>query len=150
QRFRDGGAMAEALAAIPARELRGAPVAAPPPAAPIVEPTAPTSAMRTSVARQGTAPTALAPPPPRDRYKKRRAGRRWLIALVAVLVAVVGLVLILTGGSSNTAVPSLRGLERAAAVKRVHDRHLHVAFSSRFSDSARKGTVIAQRPSPGS
>jgi serine/threonine-protein kinase len=152
QRFADGAAMADALAAVPADALRSR-AAAPPLPAPVsvAGATAPTSAMRTHVAQAGTAQTAVAPPRrPDGPSTTRRAGRRRLVAAVALLAGVAGLVLILTARSSKTTVPQLHGLQRAAAVKRVHDQHLHVAFSSRYSSAAKRGTVIAQRPPAGS
>jgi eukaryotic-like serine/threonine-protein kinase len=143
QRFADGAAIADALAAIPAGVLRSPPAVTPQPAP--AEPTAPTSAMRTRVAEPAT--RVAKPAANRTRH---RAGRRRLAALIALLVIAVGLVLLLTGGSSHTTVPQLNGLQRAAAVKRAHDQHLRISFSSRYSDAAKKNTVIAQRPRRGS
>jgi serine/threonine-protein kinase len=144
QRFADGDAMADALAAIPDRVLASRAAAPPEPVA--EELTAPTSAMRTRIADPATRVAGPAPKPTRHRAGRRRG----FVALIALLVIVAGLVVLLTGGSSHTRVPSLDGLERAAAVNRAHDRHLRISFSSRYSDTAKKGTVIAQRPRRGS
>jgi hypothetical protein len=145
-RFPDGAAMADALAAMPARALRsGAGALAAPPAPAEADATAPTSAMATRVADPATRVAKPAPTPTRH-----RAGRRRLVVLAVAVVAVVaGLVAILSSGSANVTVPQLQGLQRAVAVKRVHDKHLRVSFSSRYSDAAKKGTVIAQRPRAG-
>jgi eukaryotic-like serine/threonine-protein kinase len=145
ERFPDGAAMADALAAIPAGALRSAGPATPPSPAQ-ADATAPTSAMATRVADPATRVAKPAPPP-----TPHRAGRRRRLVLLAVAAAAVvaGLVAILSSGSSSATVPQLHGLKRSVAVKRAHDKHLRVSVSSRYSDAAKKGTVIAQHPRAG-
>jgi hypothetical protein len=67
-----------------------------------------------------------------------------VIALVAGLIGAA----VVIGGVRHVRVPRLRGLSRTAASGRAHRAHLTPAFHSRYS-IARKGTVIAQSPSPG-
>jgi eukaryotic-like serine/threonine-protein kinase len=154
-RYPDGAAMADALAAIPSAVLRASPVApAPPPskdAATNVLPTAMTNVAATNVVDRGAAATRVAPPPAPP-PRKQRAGavrRRRIIAVLALVVLLIGLVALLTGGSAKTQVPELRGLQRAAAVRRAHNHHLKITLASRYSDAATKGVVIGQEPASG-
>jgi serine/threonine-protein kinase len=154
-RFPDGAAMADALAAIPADVLRASPIApAPAPtqdAATNVMPTAMTNVAATRVADNETAATRLAPPPAPP-PRKQRAGavrRRRFLAVLALVALAAGLVVLLTGGSAKTQVPELRGLQRAAAVKRAHNHNLRITLASRYSDAAKQGVVIGQQPDAG-
>jgi hypothetical protein len=67
-----------------------------------------------------------------------------VLALVGGLIAAA----IVIGGVRHVRVPKLQGLTRAAAFRRAHHIQLTPAFHARFS-GARKGTVIAQSPAPG-
>ena len=153
-RYRDGAAMADALAAIPPGVLRTTPPA-PVPApstgdeATNVVRTALTSAAPTRVAARETAATRLAPPPAPRRPASRPVHRRRIVALLGLLAIAGGVVALLTGGTTQTKVPDLRGLKRASAVKRAHGDHLRSTFDSRFSDAVKKGVVITQRPAAG-
>src|SRR4051812_7728708 len=151
QRFPDGGAMADALAALPARDLRAAPAPESSAAATRVAGahTAATAMVRKP--EEGTAATALAPGPSRAPAPKRtmhRPHRRRLLAALALLVVVAGAIALLIGGSSSATVPELRGLSRAGAAKRAHANDLRISFKSRYA-KRKAGTVIAQKPGAG-
>jgi hypothetical protein len=77
-----------------------------------------------------------------------RPRRRRLLAALALLVAVAGVIALVTSGSSSATVPELRGLSRASAQKRAHGNDVRITFTSRYA-KRRKGTVIAQQPGAG-
>jgi eukaryotic-like serine/threonine-protein kinase len=96
---------------------------------------------------------AAAPPPPAQppaRHNIRPRGRRWRVVLTAVLALAGGgiAVFLLTGASSPTTVPELRGLPRAGVDARARRLHVQPQFSTRYSDVA-AGISIAQHPMPG-
>ena len=153
-RYPDGAALADALAAIPPEVLRSSPAAPMPPTsedeATNVVATGLTSAAPTRVVRkEEEEATRLAPPPPPRRDTTRAVRRRRYVAAFVVLALVAALIALLTGGAAKSKVPELRGLKRAAAVKRAHNGHLRIAFTSRYSDAAKQGIVIGQQPSAG-
>jgi serine/threonine-protein kinase len=162
ERFTDGGAMADALAALPAPELEAAPAHETPAEAPAEPLTDVTSAAATRVAgahtaatamarapQNGTAATALAPGrPPATAPRIHRPRRRRLLAALVLLVAVAAVIVLVTGGSSSATVPELRGLSRASAQKRAHNHDVRITFKSRYA-ARPKGTVIAQQPGAG-
>jgi serine/threonine-protein kinase len=151
ERFPDGAALADALAALPADVLEAAPTQAPAEAAPAELLTDLTSAAPTRVAGAQTAATALAPrrpPPPTTPPTRYRSGRGRPLAAVALLIVIAGAIALVTSGSSSATVPELRGLARADAQKRARGNDLRITFKSRYAGS-KKGTVIAQQPRPG-
>jgi serine/threonine-protein kinase len=100
--------------------------------------------------RGGATRTRVAPRLSRRTNVNPAARRRSVALLVAVIALIGGLVAaaIVIGGVRHVRVPKLQGLTRAAAFRRAHHIQLTPAFHARFS-GARKGTVIAQSPAPG-
>ncbi len=135
-RYRDGRQMADALAQ--------AQLAAPP---------------RTGRAVELGARSRQRPRPPETRRAElspRRnvnpAGRRRsaaALALAFALLCAMSVAAVVLGAGDHVQVPRLTGLTRAAV--RVRARHLSLlaTFGRRFDATARKGTVIAQRPAAG-
>jgi hypothetical protein len=68
--------------------------------------------------------------------------------VIALLLAIAGVIALVTGGSSSATVPELRGLSRADAQKRAHNSHVRITFKSRYAER-KQGTVIAQQPRAG-
>ena len=139
-RFRDGAALANALGALPVDALAKAPVH---------EAVAETLVVEPATDVTSAAATALAPPRPPSAPPRTHRSRRWRpFAVIALLLAIGGVIALVSGGSSSATVPELRGLSRAGAQKRAHNSHVRVSFKSRYADN-KKGTVIAQQPRGG-
>ena len=150
RRYRDGAAMAEALAHT-RRSAESPPVAAGltiegqegagTPGAPVAD--------RHGAAR-GPAGTLVAPwisagQDPRPR-RRRGTTAAFTVALVLLLGLVGGAILI--GSSRQVRVPDLRGMTRAQISARLRRAHLHLGFRSRYS-AKRLDTAIEQTPAPG-
>lgn len=87
------------------------------------------------------APRITFNPPERRRYLALLAGA------IVLLVAMIATALLTATGTAR--VPRLRGMSRAGALRSARRRDLLVAFTRRYAE-APAGTVIAQRPAPGS
>jgi hypothetical protein len=137
-RYQSAAAMAEDLAHARTRAGSGGSGAA----------EAPTSAGTSGTRRE---PTRVAP-----RYTPRKnvnpAARRRTIAVFVLSMAVLGaLVLaatILTARPS-VAMPSLHGLGKGGVAGKLGRAHLTAAFSERYDEHAKPGTVVGQTPGPG-
>jgi serine/threonine-protein kinase len=96
-------------------------------------------------------PTRVAP-----RYTPRKnvnpAARRRTIAVFVLSLAVLGaLVLAATvlTARPSVAMPSLHGLGRGGVAGKLRGAHLTAAFSERYDEHAKPGTVVGQTPAPG-
>jgi len=98
----------------------------------------------------GHSPTVAALPPGIPR--RRAVRRRGVVALLLALAGLAALVLLLAldvFAPAKTTVPHLRGLPRAGVQARARRLHVHVVFSSRYSEHAVAGIAIAQVPGAG-
>jgi serine/threonine-protein kinase len=150
ERYRDGAAMATALA-----ESRLPERARPPERAGSAQraPAAPSPSNGHSHSLGAAAPpepTRVAPrmTPRRNLNPSARRRSIALLGLVCLLVVAMILAAVLLSPPSRVRVPKLAGLSRTAVVQRMHRLHLRSAFTSRF-DQAIPGTAIGQAPSPG-
>lgn len=109
--------------------------------------TAPTAAR--NAPSSGPAETRVAPRrTPRRNVNPSEARRyRALLALVVLILGGMVAGVVLTSGGTAS-VPSLRGLDRAAAKARLRPLDLTASFRKRY-DGAVAGTVIAQAPAAG-
>src|SRR5262249_34946778 len=80
------------------------------------------------------------------------AARRRTIAVFALSLVVLGglaLAASILAARPTVKVPSLHGIGKAGVTARVHGLHLDVAFTKRYDEHAKPGTVVAQTPGPG-
>ncbi len=144
QRYRDGGEMAAALSEAggesdgprgDARSNGGAPGPEP-----------------TPEAGPGQDPTRVGDPrsPRRNVNPAERRQRIALFALVLLLVAGGVLAGVIALAPAQVRLPDLRGMNRAAIVKRMHHLGLGDAFAKRPSSSVGPGLAISQEPPPSS
>ena len=158
-RYRDGGEMADAIAAAAPSAARVTAVAARAADGDLASaPSTSEASPRTRVLeRGGDARTRVKPKPPRppaDPPGRGRAGgargRRRALAVLAVLALGAGALaaIVLSGSAARTSVPELRGLPRGGVQARAARLHVSPAFSARHSQ-ATAGIAIAQSPAPG-
>jgi eukaryotic-like serine/threonine-protein kinase len=88
------------------------------------------------------------PPAGRSDHRAGRGRRRGLL-IAAALAAVAVAVVVVLGSRAKTTVPELRGLPSGGVRARTARAHLHPVFSRRYSEAARTGVALAQRPAPG-
>ena len=85
----------------------------------------------------------------------RRYYRMMVIGLVAVLALMLFIGLVVFGlalrGSEQTLVPDVRGIELAQALVTLQEKELYPRIALRITDNAAdRGTILEQRPLPGS
>ncbi len=172
QRYRDGAAMAAALATAIAsagegrrppavrqrarsERRRHAPAAAlvSPGGPPTTHPDGPPPRRPATPPRRpsdsGEAPTRRAPKRNPRRNLNPAARRRSIAALTGAFLLLGAMITaaLVIGATAHVKVPHLLGLKRSAAQARASRLGLQTTFRSRF-DSAPKGTAIGQRPRP--
>jgi eukaryotic-like serine/threonine-protein kinase len=114
-------------------------------------------------AREGTATAVLAPPPPpleppSEAYiypseplppPEERAGGRWWLWVLAVLVAALGLAaVLLLPGTQKVAVPTVVGADQANAEAKLRQEGFRVDTTLKTAEQP-KGQVIGQDPTGG-
>ncbi len=108
----------------------------------------------TSVATVPTVEAPAPPLPPEEGIGVRRRRRRWPLAFVAIVVAIVGSFLALTAGGARPIptfrMPSLLGLSVAQANSLLQKDHVSVTVDRGVTSIRwRPGQISAQRPRPG-
>ncbi len=100
------------------------------------------------------APPSSGPAAPGGRPTTRRLPPAWrsrralLVAIAVAAVLAILLAILLSGGGGEVKVPAFRGRSRAQAVRLAERVGVHPVFVARESVEP-TGTVIRQRPSPG-
>ncbi|KIQ16190.1 Stk1 family PASTA domain-containing Ser/Thr kinase [Rhodococcus sp. MEB064] len=84
-----------------------------------------------------------------DKRRSRRLALVWL-AIVVVVAVLLGTVGWWAGSGRFTAVPSIEGLDRSAAISAIESADLSVTTEGRYTDSDPVDRLLGTEPAPGS